>query len=90
MGKFQHTGKNYEEILFSHYVFKFSNYNVETWTPDKNMFKLYKKENEVRNLNAGDGVEERQALHVINPHLWNGRLDPYLYTLKVESVLRRT
>ena len=37
-------------------------------------------------LNAGDGVEERQALHVINPHLWNGRLDPYLYTLKVEII----
>ena len=37
-------------------------------------------------LNAGDGVEERQKLHVVMPHLWNGRADPYLYTLKVEVI----
>jgi beta-galactosidase len=37
-------------------------------------------------LNTGDGVEERQLLHVLHPHLWNGREDPYLYTLRVDIV----
>jgi beta-galactosidase len=37
-------------------------------------------------MNGGDAVEERQRLILRNPHLWNGKADPYLYTLRVDIV----
>ncbi|MDE5670851.1 MAG: beta-galactosidase, partial [Eubacterium sp.] len=29
---------------------------------------------------------EKASLHIDNPHLWNGRIDPYLYTLDAQIV----
>ena len=35
-------------------------------------------------LAAGERTDVRQTLSLANPHLWNGRADPYLYTFRVE------
>jgi beta-galactosidase len=35
-------------------------------------------------MNGGDAVEGRQRMVVEHPHLWSGREDPYLYTLRVD------
>ncbi len=34
-------------------------------------------------LAPGGETESRAALKLENPHLWNGRMDPYLYTVRV-------
>jgi beta-galactosidase len=36
-----------------------------------------------RRIQAGDSIEARQVIAVRRPHLWNGRADPYLYTVTV-------
>jgi beta-galactosidase len=36
-----------------------------------------------RRVQAGDSIESRQVIAVRRPHLWNGRADPYLYTVTV-------
>ena len=37
-------------------------------------------------LVPGGKTDVRQTVYVPNPHLWNGRADPYLYTFRVEVV----
>ena len=37
------------------------------------------------NLEKGD-TSTYQKLEILSPHLWNGRLDPYLYQVKVELI----
>jgi len=34
-------------------------------------------------LDAGDSFEARQPLSLLHPHLWDGRADPYLYSVSV-------
>ena len=36
-----------------------------------------------RRIGAGDSLESRQSVAVTRPHLWNGRTDPYQYTVTV-------
>jgi beta-galactosidase len=37
-------------------------------------------------LDAGAGADVVQSTTVANPHLWNGRSDPYLYLVKVQVI----
>ena len=37
-------------------------------------------------LSAGAALEFRQSITVADPHAWNGRKDPYLYTLRVSTL----
>ncbi len=35
------------------------------------------------NLGAGTSAEAQAIMRIVNPHLWNGIADPYLYTMRV-------
>jgi len=37
-------------------------------------------------IKAGGTIESKAVLTLANPHLWNGRMDPYLYTVRVSVI----
>ena len=45
--------------------------------------KVNQEKKEQLNINKGEATYY-QKIEVLNPHLWNGRLDPYLYQVKIE------
>lgn len=50
---------------------------------DKNGKICYRK-SEHALLSAGDSLSYKRQFTIKNPHLWNGIIDPYLYTVKID------
>jgi beta-galactosidase len=50
------------------------------------VFSVIRKIGNAVEIGAGKTVSLNDQLQIANPHLWNGRKDPYLYQVKVELV----